>query len=102
MVPYPGTEIWGMAKAGEWGYRLLSEDWCVYDKYFGNALAIRGLSHRTLKLLQGLTYFWFYVYNFRVKKLARFVAKYRHEAWFLLKRVLHLTRMQKHKLAGAD
>ena len=91
-----------MAKAGEYGYRLLSEDWRVYDKYFGNALDIRGLSHHTLELLQGFTYFWFYVYNFRVKELARFVAKYRREAWFLLKRVLHLTHMRKQKLAGAD
>lgn len=102
MVPYPGTEIWSMAKAGEYGYRLLSEDWRVYDKYFGNALAIRGLSHSRLEFLQGFTYFWFYVYNFRVKELARFVAKYRREAWFLLKRVLHLTPIQKQKLAGRD
>jgi hypothetical protein len=85
-----------MAKAGEYGYRLLSEDWRVYDKYFGNALAIRGLSHRTLEFLQGFTYFWFFAYNFRVKELARFVAKFRREAWSLLKRVLHLTRMQEH------
>ena len=96
MVPYPGTEIWSMAKAGEYGYHLLSEDWRVYDKYFGNALAIRGLSHRTLEFLQGLTYLWCYAYNFRLKELARYVEKHRSEIWLLLKRILHLTRMQKH------
>jgi anaerobic magnesium-protoporphyrin IX monomethyl ester cyclase len=48
MVPYPGTEVWDMARAGEGNYRLLSEDWRFYDKYFGKALAIKGLTHRQL------------------------------------------------------
>ena len=41
MVPYPGTEIWSMARKGEYGYKLVTEDWRCYDKYFGNALESR-------------------------------------------------------------
>jgi radical SAM superfamily enzyme YgiQ (UPF0313 family) len=88
MVPYPGTEVWNMARAGEYGYQLLSEDWRVYDKYFGNALAVRGLSHRRLEFLQALTYVWFYIYNLRIRKLATFVFRFRLEAWTMVKRFL--------------
>jgi len=94
MVPYPGTEIWSMAKNGQYGYRLLSEDWRMYDKYFGNALALQGLSHRMLEFLQALTYAWYYAYNLRVRDLFKFLVRYRLEAWFLLRRVRHLGKLQ--------
>ena len=88
MVAYPGTEIWNMARAGEYGYKLLSEDWRVYDKYFGNTLSVKGLSHRQLEFLQSLTYVWYYVYNLKVKDLLQFVLRFRSEAWTMLKRLL--------------
>jgi len=88
MVPYPGTEVWQMARAGEYGYKLLTEDWRAYDKYFGNALSIQGLSRRQLEFLQSLTYVWYYLYNFRIRDLLRFVRKFRMEAWTMLKRLL--------------
>jgi anaerobic magnesium-protoporphyrin IX monomethyl ester cyclase len=87
MVPYPGTEVWNMAKRGEHGYMLLSEDWRLYDKYFGGALAIKGLSHRMLELLQAFTYLYFYAYTRRWKSLFRFVWRFRHPALHLLKRL---------------
>ena len=90
MVPYPGTEVWRMAHAGEYGYKLLTEDWRVYDKYFGNALSVKGLSHRQLEFLQSLTYVWYYLYNLRFRDLLRFVARFRSEAWTMLKRLLGL------------
>ena len=67
MVPYPGTEVWQMARAGEYGYKLLTEDWRAYDKFFGNALSLSGLSHRQLEFLQSLTYVWYYLYNLRFR-----------------------------------
>ncbi len=88
MVPYPGTEVWRMAHAGEWGYRLLTEDWRLYDKYFGNALAVKGLSHRQLEFLQSLAYLWYYVYNLRFGDLLHFVGRFRKEAWTMLKRII--------------
>jgi len=88
MVPFPGSEVWRMAHAGEHGYRLLTEDWRCYDKYFGNALAVEGLSHRQLELLQSLAYVWYYVYNRRFRELFHFVGRFRAEAWAMLKRLL--------------
>ena len=88
MVPYPGTEVWHMAHNGEYGYKLLTEDWRCYDKYFGNALAVKGLSHRQLELLQSLTYVWYYVYNRKFGELWQFVKKFHSEAWVMLKRLL--------------
>ncbi len=88
MVPYPGTEIWQMAHAGKYGYQLLTEDWRVYDKYFGNTLSVKGLSHRQLELLQSLTYVWYYLYNLRFRDLLQFVSRFRSEAWTMLKRLL--------------
>jgi len=87
MVPYPGTEIWHMAHAGEYGYKLLTEDWRVYDKFFGNALSLKGLSHGQLEFLQSLTYVWYYVYNLRFRDLLQFVSRFRSEAWTMLKRL---------------
>ena len=88
MVPYPGTEVWHMAQEGRYGYKLLSEDWRLFDKYFGNALSVEGLSHRQLEFLQSLTYVWYYVYNLRFRDLLRFVLRFRTEAWTMLKRLL--------------
>ena len=35
-----------MARRKEWGYRILTRNWQHYDKYFGNALASRHLTHQ--------------------------------------------------------
>jgi anaerobic magnesium-protoporphyrin IX monomethyl ester cyclase len=88
MVPYPGTEVWQMARAGEYGYKLLTEDWRAYDKFFGNALSLSGLSHRQLEFLQSLTYVWYYLYNLRFRNLLQFVSRFHSEAWAMLKRLL--------------
>ena len=94
MVPYPGTEVWQMARSAEYGYKLLSEDWRVYDKYFGNALSVNGLSHRQLEFLQSFAYVWYYLYNLRFWALLRFLKKYRRQAWTELKRLLWFARVQ--------
>ena len=74
MVPYPGTEIWEMARKKEWGYRILTRNWQFYDKYFGNAIASRHLSHQEMELLQTLTYLSFYIGTGQFRELARFVS----------------------------
>ncbi len=88
MVPYPGTEIWQMAIAGQYNYKLLTTDWRLYDKYFGNALAIKGLSHRQMEFFQVLTYIWFYVRRGHFVRLLKFVNKFRGEALVMLRRLL--------------
>lgn len=88
MVPYPGTEVWRMAKAGLHGYKLLTEDWRDYDKYFGNALELKGLSHRHLEILQSLTYIWYYLYNLRFRALTAFLWQFRREALAMVVRTI--------------
>jgi radical SAM superfamily enzyme YgiQ (UPF0313 family) len=90
MVPYPGTEIWNQAQRGEWGYKLLSEDWRRYDKYLGNALELRGLSRRQLDLLQVMTYVWFNLGRARLGKLWTMVWRFRREAWQMLRRLARI------------
>jgi radical SAM superfamily enzyme YgiQ (UPF0313 family) len=94
MVPYPGTEVWNMAREGQYGYKLLTEDWRLYDKYFGNALSVKGLSHRQLEFLQSLTYVWYYLYNLRFRDLLQFVSRFRSEAWVMLKRLVAPTKAE--------
>lgn len=88
MVPYPGTEVWELARRGEWGYRLLSEDWRLYDKYFGDALALKSLSHRQLEVLQVATYVAFYLGTARVSRLFHFISRFRREALQMARRLL--------------
>jgi len=90
MVPYPGTEVWEMARRGEWGYKLLTRDWSVYDKYFGQAIELRDLSSRQLELLQVLTYVWFYAGTGRFRRLAAFLWQFRCEARHMLDQLISL------------
>ncbi len=90
MVPYPGTEVWELARHGEQGYRLLTEDWRAYDKYFGSALELRGLSLRSLQFLQGLGYVWFFLRRRRLAGLLRLVRRFPREALTLLGRILRI------------
>lgn len=88
MVPYPGTEIWEMARRREWGYRILSRDWQQYDKYFGNAMASKNLTHHEMELLQTLTYLSFYIGTGRFRELARFIRRFRREAMQMIQRLM--------------
>lgn len=77
MVPYPGTRIYEMAKRGEGGYRLLTEDWSSYDKYGNRALEIEGLPINVLETWQRKSIVYFYIKNFRFIDFFRFIFEYR-------------------------
>jgi len=85
MVPYPGTKIWMMAQRHEGGYTLLSEDWRLYDKYFGDAIELEHLSKNQLKALQSICYVWFYIRNLRIIDLCKFIKLHFAEAKRMLK-----------------
>lgn len=87
MVPYPGTEVWEYAKKGEHGYRLVTEDWRAYDKYFGNALELQSLTHRQLDGLQIVTYVWFHMRNFRIRDMVKSARMFSKELAAMLGRV---------------
>jgi radical SAM superfamily enzyme YgiQ (UPF0313 family) len=85
MTPYPGTNIFEMAQRGEGGYRLLTRDWSKYDKYGGKALELEGLSIKELEKWQRWGLLYFYLKNFRILDLIKFMIKYRATIINLLK-----------------
>jgi radical SAM superfamily enzyme YgiQ (UPF0313 family) len=84
MTPYPGTKIYEMAKRGEGGYRLLTKDWSKYDKYGGKALEMKELSLKELEKWQRKILLHFYLRNFRLLDLIRFVIRFRRAMFSLL------------------
>ena len=75
MTPYPGTEIYGVAKRGEGGYKLLSFDWSEYNKQIGNALELENISRKDIEILQIKGYLKFYFYNFKIKGIMNNIFK---------------------------
>ena len=74
MTPYPGTEIYNIAKRGEGGYRLLSLDWKDYNKQFGDALEFKNVSRRDIEKIQFWGYMKFYFYNFKFIEILKITA----------------------------
>jgi anaerobic magnesium-protoporphyrin IX monomethyl ester cyclase len=80
MVPYPGTEVWNLARRGEGGYRIVDDDWAAFDKFLGNALALEGLSRPALETWQIRGYAEVYLKNRRYRELAELVWRHRKMA----------------------
>jgi len=93
MVPYPGTEIREMAKRGEGGYRLLSEDWSEYDKYGGKSLELKNLSHEELLKYQRWAYIKLYLKNLRLFDIVNFLWKRKRALWYFFSRLLPRPKM---------
>ncbi len=51
-TPYPGTELYEMAKRGMHGLRLLTEDWSEYTRYDGAVCEVNDLTREDLIRLQ--------------------------------------------------
>ena len=77
MVPFPGTEVYELAKKGEGGYVILSHDWSAYNKQLGNALELKNINRKALERLQLMGYLKILIYNFRVLDLIKFIIKHR-------------------------
>lgn len=73
MVPYPGTKVYEWAQEGRYGYKLLTADWERYDKYGTPVLEIDGLPAKRLEGFQYKAYILFYLKNFRIFSLLRFI-----------------------------
>lgn len=84
MVPYPGTEIYEMARHCEGKYRLISEDWQDYDKQLGNALELENLNRKQLEKWQRKAYLTFYLKNLRLPEMMRQIYAQRKLVWQLL------------------
>jgi len=88
MVPYPGTDIYKMAKRGEGGYRLLSEDWSEYDKYGGKSLELEDLTYDELVKYQKLAYIKLYLKNFRILDISNFIWQRKRSLWYFFSKKL--------------
>lgn len=51
-TPYPGTELYEMAKKGEYGLKLLTEDFSKYRRYGSAVMSVNDLSAQDLIRLQ--------------------------------------------------
>ncbi len=58
--PYPGTELYDLARRGEDGLRLLTTDFSRYQRYGDPVIAVNDLGPKELKRLQRLGLLMFY------------------------------------------
>jgi anaerobic magnesium-protoporphyrin IX monomethyl ester cyclase len=86
MVPYPGTEIYEMARRGAGGYRLISSDWRDFNKQLGHALELEGLTRPEMERLQLIGYVYFFLRNGRIFDFLRFCWQNHVEGWAFLRR----------------
>jgi len=78
MVPYPGTKVYEWAQQKKFGYNLRSADWNDYDKFGRTPLEIEGLPIKKLERFQRQAYAYFYLKNFRLLDLIKFIiSKYK-------------------------
>lgn len=88
MVPYPGTEIYEMAKKGEGGYRIISSDWADFNKTIGSSLELETLSRKEMEKLQLEGYLLFYLKNWRIGGFLKLLWQEKRVAWAVLKKIL--------------
>lgn len=72
MAPYPGTEVYEMAKRREGGLQLTESDWNAYNRYGGNALAYNNIAPWQFKAYQVAGYLGFYLWNLRFVDMIRY------------------------------
>lgn len=70
-TPYPGTEFYSMAKNGEFGLKLLTEDYSRYLRYDDAVIEVNGLGPRELLRLQRWGLLYIHSRPFRVWYLLR-------------------------------
>jgi radical SAM superfamily enzyme YgiQ (UPF0313 family) len=60
-TPYPGSELYGMARKGIGGLSLLTNDWKEYQRYGNPVIRVNDLTPDDLKKLQRKAYQRFYL-----------------------------------------
>jgi radical SAM superfamily enzyme YgiQ (UPF0313 family) len=63
MVPYPGTEIFKLAKENKEGYMLTDVDWDGYNRYGNSAMKFKNFTNRQLLFYQIIGNLLFYILN---------------------------------------
>jgi len=88
MVPYPGTKVYEMAKAGSGGYKIISTDWKDFNKTIGNSLELEHLSRKEMEKLELLAYLKFYLGNLRFLSLIKLFLNQRRVIFKAIKKLL--------------
>lgn len=65
-MPYPGTELYEMAKRGEHGLKLLTEDFLKFRRYGSAVMSVEGLSRADLVRLQNEAFLSIYLAPWRI------------------------------------
>lgn len=93
MVPYPGTEVWNLAKQKKAGYSYLSENWDDYRKHLATPLGFTTISPELLRKLDIKAYLTFYIRNHRWLDLGRLLWEHRLSvSAYLVKRLKGMVR----------
>ncbi|MFH1415136.1 MAG: radical SAM protein [Elusimicrobiota bacterium] len=66
-TPFPGTEFFDMAKRGEGGIKLLTQNPVHYTRYANSVIDVNDLKKKDLIFLQKLGYWMFYMTPARIK-----------------------------------
>jgi radical SAM superfamily enzyme YgiQ (UPF0313 family) len=88
MVPYPGTQVYEIARRGEGNYRLLSSGWNDYLRFAGGGLEMQDISRHELERLQLKAYLSFYLKNYRFWDLLSYWWGHRQQAAAVLRKLL--------------
>jgi radical SAM superfamily enzyme YgiQ (UPF0313 family) len=72
-VPYPGTGVYEMALRHAGGYRVVSNNWLHYHQYGRAVLDMEGLARWRLRWMRHMTPVGFYLRNFRLLDLAKYL-----------------------------
>jgi len=65
-IPYPGTELYEMAKKGEYGLKLITDDFSKYRRYNSAVMFVGKLSPKDLIKLQNKAYIDIYSMPWRI------------------------------------
>ena len=80
-VPYPGTELFNMAKRGDHGLKLLTEDFSKYVRYNSAVMQVGDLSPKDLIEMQNYAFLVIYTAPWRLKPM---VKKFQKKALLLM------------------
>lgn len=80
-VPYPGTELYNMAKRGDYGLKLITEDYSKYKRYNSAVMQVGDLSPKDLIEMQNYAFLSIYSAPWRLKPM---VNKFQKKSLFLM------------------
>jgi len=73
LSPFPGTRVAEMARRGEGGLRLLTEDWTQYGKQIGAALELKSIPRADLETYQRWAYIRFFMRPSKIRNFFKVV-----------------------------